>query len=82
MSVETWVEKCIQAENKHFPNAYSASVHSSLPFLLIYFRYTVNVAKLIGNLIKLDLSFMYGRFFTIQMKTNFRVVTTVCVQPK
>jgi len=64
MSVETLVEKCIQAENKHFPNAYSASVHSSLVVMLIYFRYMFNVAKLVGNLIKLDLSFMYGRFYT------------------
>jgi hypothetical protein len=64
MSVETWVEKCIQVENKHFPNACSASVHTSLAFMLIYFRYKFNVPKLIGNLIKLDLSFMYGRFYT------------------
>jgi hypothetical protein len=64
-SVETWVEKCIQAENKHFPNAYTESVHTSLAFMLIYFRYTFNVAKLIGNSIKLDLSIMYGRFYTI-----------------
>jgi hypothetical protein len=47
MSVETWVEKCIQAEKKHFPNACSASVHTSLAFMLIYFRYKFNVAKVI-----------------------------------
>jgi hypothetical protein len=63
MSVETWVEKCIQAENKHFPNAYSASVHTSLAFMFIYFRYKFNVAKLIENLIKFDLSFINGRLY-------------------